>query len=83
MTAGVALRAAAFRGPVHEIAEAVAVLPGEAEEFSRGEIVGFVAEERFKTPAKIGAVPGLEAIAASDDPVITQRAKHFRSTALV
>ncbi len=77
MTSSVTLRTATFRGPVHEISEPVAVFPGETEEFSRSEIVCFVAKESFKAPAKIGAVPGLKAVAASDDPVVAKGAKHL------
>jgi len=54
----VALGAATVGGPVHEAAEAVAVFPGEAEEFRGGHVVGFFAEKRFKAPAKVGLFQG-------------------------
>lgn len=78
-----ALCTAAVRGPIDKISEAVAIFPGETQEFCGGEVISFVAEESFKAPAEIRAIPGLKAVAASDDPVIAKRAKHFRSTALV
>lgn len=82
VVARLALRAAAVSGPIHEISQAVAVFPGETKEFSCREIVRFVAEERFKAPAKIGAVPGLEAVAACDDPVVAKGAKHLAQPGL-
>jgi hypothetical protein len=74
--AGVALGSAAVGGPVHEALQAIAVFPGEAEKFAGGKIVRFPAEECFKPPAEVGALPGLKAIASCNDPVVAQRSKH-------
>src|SRR5215470_5888449 len=74
--AGVALGAAALGGPVDETLEAVAVFPGEVEKFRGGKVVRLFTEECFKAPAEVRALPGLEAVTASNDPVIPQRSPH-------
>ena len=71
-----ALDAAAFVGPVEETFELGAVFPGQFEEFGGGHIGGFGAEEGFKAPTEIGAVPGIEAIALGRQPVVAEKLPH-------
>ena len=39
-------------------------------------MVGFGAEEGFKAPAEIGAVPGIQAIALGGEPVVAEELPH-------
>ena len=71
-----ALDLAAFGGPVEEAFHLVAIFPAEFEEFGGGHIGGFGAEEGFEAPAKIGAVPGIEAIALGGEPVVAEKLPH-------
>jgi len=72
-----ALKAASFRGPVHEAFHMLAVLPGEVKEFPGGKIGGFFPEKSLKAPSHIGAFPRLESISPSSTPVILQRLNHL------
>jgi hypothetical protein len=71
-----ALDLTAFGGPVEEALELVAVFPAQFEEFGGGQVGGFGAEEGFKAPAEIGAVPGIEAIALGGEPVVAEELPH-------
>jgi hypothetical protein len=71
-----ALNAAALVGPVEEAFELVAVFPAQLEELGGGHVGGFRAEEGFKAPAEIGAVPGIEAIALGGEPVVAEELPH-------
>ncbi len=68
--------ATALGRPVGETAEIVAIFPDESEEFPGVEMGGFFAEEGFKTPLEIGAVPRMKAIAAGGHPVVAERLPH-------
>lgn len=70
------MRAAAGGGPIGERLEAVAILPGELEEFAGVEIGGFFTEERFKAPLDVGAIPGIEPVAARGEPVELEQVEH-------
>jgi hypothetical protein len=71
-----ALDAAALIGPVEEAFELVAILPAQLEELGGGHVGGFGAQEGFKAPAEIGAVPGIEAIALGGEPVVAEKLPH-------
>ena len=71
-----ALDFAALVGPVKEAFELVAVFPAKREEFGGCEVGGFGAEEGFKAPAEIGAVPGIEAVALGGEPVVAEKLPH-------
>ncbi len=59
----------AYGGPIGEGPEVVAVFPGKLKEFSRVEIGGFFAEERFEAPLDVGASPRLKAVPAGGEPI--------------
>ena len=69
---------AASGGPVGEGDEAIAVLPGEAEEFASVEVGSFLAEEGFEAPLNEGAVPGMKAVAAGGEPIELEEMEHGR-----
>ena len=71
-----ALDAAALVRPVEEAFELVAILPAQLEELGGGHVGGFGAQEGFKAPAEIGAVPGIEAIALGGEPVVAEKLPH-------
>ena len=66
----------ALGGPVGETREVVAIFPGELEEFLGVEMGGFLAQEGFKAPLEIRAVPRLQTIATSGYPVVAERLPH-------
>jgi hypothetical protein len=70
------LGATAITHPLNEVFHLGAVLPGEAEKFACIQRRGFWTEKRLKAPSYIGAVPRVQSIAASNDPVIAQSLKH-------
>src|SRR6266481_551934 len=72
-----ALKAASFRGPVHETFHMVAVLPGEVKKFPGRQIGRFFPEKSLKAPPHIGTFPWLETIAPSGIPVVVQCLEHF------
>jgi len=72
----VALSVAAFRSPLGEGLQPVAVFPGKLEEFLCVQIGGFFAKERFKAPLEIRALPGLQTVAARGYPVVSQGCPH-------
>jgi hypothetical protein len=63
------LSSAAGRGPVREGFQAVAIFPTESEKFARVEIGGFFAEEGFKAPLDVGALPRTKTVAAGSEPI--------------
>jgi len=71
-----ALGFAAFFGPVQEVLHLLAVFPAEAEEFGSVEVGGFRAEEGFKAPSKVGAVPRIQAVAFGRHPVVAEHLEH-------
>lgn len=74
---GLALFAAALGDPGKEAAHARAFGPHEAKEFAGVQASGGRAKERLHAPAQIGAIPGLEAVALGDEPVIAERVQHI------
>lgn len=74
---GAVLFAAALSDPEKEAAHAGALPPHQAQEFSGVEIGGSRTEESFHAPAKIGALPGREAVAFGGNPVIAKRVQHI------
>jgi len=72
----VILEPPAFRGPVHEVLQFRAVFPGQAEKFSRRQLLRFAAQKSFKAPAQIRALPWIQTISTRNNPVVTQRVPH-------
>ena len=72
-----ALKPASFCGPVHKPLHVVTVFPRELKEFAGSQVGAFLAEERFKAPAHIRALPGLQPIASRGVPIVVQSLKHF------
>ena len=71
-----ALDSAALVGPIKETFQLLAVFPAQFEELGGGHVGGFGTKEGFKPPAKIGAVPGIEAIALGRQPVVAEKLPH-------
>lgn len=74
------LGVAAGGRPIGEGFELVAVFPGEVEELVHVEIGGFFTEKGFEAPLDVGAVPGVEAVAARGKPVELENMEHGRSS---
>src|SRR6267378_6874274 len=72
-----ALESAALGGPINEALHLIAVFPHQMEEFGRIESGGFGAEKCLEPPAEVWASPGIQAITASDNPVVTQHLPHL------
>src|SRR6266851_10495462 len=72
-----ALESAALGGPIDEPFHLIAVFPHQTEKFGGIEGRGFRSEKRLKPPAKVRASPWIQAIPASDDPVVTQHLPHL------
>jgi hypothetical protein len=72
----VALRSPPLANPLNKVFHLGAVLPGEAKKLLRIQRRGFRTEKRLEAPPYIRTVPGVQAIAAGDDPVIAQSFKH-------
>src|SRR5262249_33443108 len=66
-----------------EPAHVLTVFPRQLKEFSCRQIRAFLAQEGLKSPAQVGTLPGLKAITACNDPVVTQSLHHDRSQATV
>lgn len=77
MARAAVLLAAALGDPAEEEAHADAFLPHQAQEFAGVETGGGGAEKSLHAPAKIGALPGREAVAFGSDPVIAKRVQHI------
>jgi hypothetical protein len=71
-----ALCAAPDSGPVGEGFQIVAIFPGQLEKFVDVHVGGFFAEESFKAPLNVGAVPRLQTIAARGQPVEFEDVPH-------
>src|ERR1700729_1724826 len=71
-----ALDSAALVRPIEETFQLVAVFPAQFEELGGGHVGGFGTEKSFKAPAKIGAVPGIEAIVLGRQPVVAEELPH-------
>jgi hypothetical protein len=71
-----ALDVAAFGGPIEEAFHLVAVFPAQFEELGCGHVGGFGAEVGFEAPAKIGTIPGVEAVALGRQPVVAEKLPH-------
>ena len=61
--------AAAGGGPIGERSEAVAIPPGELEEFAGVEISRFFTQEGLEAPLDVWTVPGVKPVAARGEPV--------------
>src|SRR6266403_4443566 len=78
-----ALEPAALSGPINEALHLIAVFPHQMEEFGRIESGGFGSEKCLEPPAEVGASPRIQAITASDNPVVTQHLTHRVLTSTV
>src|SRR5882762_1587638 len=72
-----ALESPALSGPINEALHLIAVFPHEMEEFGRIESGGFGSEKGLEPPAEVRASPGIQAITASDNPVVTKHLPHL------
>jgi hypothetical protein len=82
VTPNVALDTATFRGPVHKSHHIGPVFPGKPQEFTSVHVCGFFTKKRLEPPAQVRALPGIEAIPASNVPVVPQCFKHRSYTGL-
>jgi len=71
-----ALLSATLADPLDEFFHLRAIFPGQLEKFARVQWRSFRAEESFKSPAKVWTVPRIQAISASDDPIVAKSLKH-------
>ena len=62
--------------PLCEGLQAITVFPRKSKELPRIKVGGFFAKKCFEPPLKIRAPPGLQAVAARGDPVVSQRCPH-------
>ena len=63
------LSLAAGGGPVREGFQSVAIFPAELEKFASVEVGGFLAEEGFKAPLDVRALPRTKTVAAGSEPI--------------
>ena len=71
-----ALDLAALVGPVEETFQLTAVFPAQTKEPGGRHVGSFGAQEGFKAPSEIWAVPGVEAIALGGEPVVAEKLPH-------
>jgi hypothetical protein len=71
------LKSAALSGPINEAFHLIAVFPHEVKEFGGIQSGGFGTEKGLEPPAQIWGVPRIQAITASNDPVVTQHLPHL------
>lgn len=75
----VALDGTAGGSPVGEGLQAIAVFPGELQEFLGVEVGGFLAKESLEAPLDIGALPGTKAIAGGSKPIELEQVPHGKN----
>ena len=72
-----ALESTALSGPIDEPLHLIAVFPHQMEKLRGIEGSGFWSEKGLEPPAEVRAIPGIQAITASYDPVITEHLPHL------
>ena len=72
-----ALESAALSSPINEPLHLVAIFPHQMEELGGIESGGFGSEKGLEPPAEIRAIPGIQAITASYDPVVIEHLPHL------
>ena len=72
-----ALESAALGCPINEALHLIAVFPHEMEELGCIESSSFGSEKGLEPPAGVWAIPGIQTITASYDPVVTEHLPHL------
>src|SRR6267154_282908 len=72
-----ALESAALSGPINEPLHLVAIFPHQMEELGCIKRSGFGSEKGLEPPAEVRASPGIQAITASYDPVVSEHLPHL------
>src|SRR6267154_792031 len=72
-----ALESAALGGPINEALHLIAVFPHQMEEFGCIESGGSGSEKGLEPPAEVRAIPGVQTITASYDPVVSEHLPHL------